>query len=329
MSRLAQHRKAAGLTQVQLADRAGVSRQLIGAVEAGRNIPRVDAAVAIAATLGVSVESLFGSDGAPSDVLTGAAPREGDLLRAGRVGARLVTAPLHRGTEGWGPADGRLVGGDFESLSDLRDGLIVVGCEPGLEVLERSLRQAGAAAVAVLASSAAAIAALQAGRAHAAVVHGPALGRADEVTGIARIRLASWEVGLAGAPDAGTGWVEAALGGRAPVAQREQGAGVQQTFLSVAETSEIPGPTVAGHLDAASYAVLGGMAAVTIEPAAAAVGAVFHSFEVHHSELWIGSDWVDDRAIIEALDVLAGRAFQLRLAAVGGYDLTDFGSRVA
>ena len=49
-----------GMSQVELAARAGVSRQLIGAAEAGRHLPRVDAALAsgaagvLAFTTGVS-----------------------------------------------------------------------------------------------------------------------------------------------------------------------------------------------------------------------------------------------------------------------------------
>jgi DNA-binding XRE family transcriptional regulator len=48
-------REAAGLTQAELAARAGVSRQLVGAVEVGRHLPRVDAALALAAALNVDV----------------------------------------------------------------------------------------------------------------------------------------------------------------------------------------------------------------------------------------------------------------------------------
>ena len=58
--RLRALRLQAGLTQGELAARAGVSRQLVAAVEAGRNVPAVDAAVALARALGTTVEELFG-----------------------------------------------------------------------------------------------------------------------------------------------------------------------------------------------------------------------------------------------------------------------------
>jgi DNA-binding XRE family transcriptional regulator len=52
-------RLAAGMTQAELAARAGVSRQLVAAVEAGRHAPAVDAALGIARALGTTVEELF------------------------------------------------------------------------------------------------------------------------------------------------------------------------------------------------------------------------------------------------------------------------------
>lgn len=52
-------RTAAGLTQAELAARAGVTRQTVVAVEAGDYAPSVYLALAIAATLGGTVEGLF------------------------------------------------------------------------------------------------------------------------------------------------------------------------------------------------------------------------------------------------------------------------------
>ncbi len=330
MSRLRRYREDLGLTQAELARRAGVSRQLIGAAESGRNLPRVDAGVALAGALGISVEDLFADDAGPVDILTGALPAEGALVRAGRVRRQVVSAPLHHGDEGWGTADGIVEDGVFLPFTSHRDGLVVAGCEPGLEVLERELRQSGVAAVSVGASSSAAIEALLNSRVHAAVVHGPALARAAEIPDIVRVRLASWEVGLADAPDADADWFNAALSGRLPVVQREPGAGVQQAFeAAVGQGLNVPGPRARSHLEAAARAVYGGIPAVTIQPAALAVGAEFHALGFHDTELWIAPEWVDDRVVTEALEVLGGRPYRMRLQAVGGYDLTQLGTIVS
>ncbi|MDE3131489.1 MAG: helix-turn-helix transcriptional regulator, partial [Acidobacteriota bacterium] len=58
---LQRQRVQLGLTQAELATRAGVSRQLVAAVEAGVNAPSVDSALRLAQTLGCPVEDLFAS----------------------------------------------------------------------------------------------------------------------------------------------------------------------------------------------------------------------------------------------------------------------------
>jgi DNA-binding XRE family transcriptional regulator/molybdate-binding protein len=330
MSRLKELRERAGLTQAELARRAGVSRQLIGAAETGRNLPRVDTGVALAAALGTDVADLFALEDVPIDIVTGDPAPEGALVRVGRVGRRTVTAPLHTGNEGWGTADGLIEAGSLTRFVDRRDGLVVAGCEPGLAILEQGLRHMGSAAVAVGASSAAAIEALGDGRVHAAVVHGPALERIAEVGEVVRVRLASWEVGLGDSPDAAAGWFEEALSGKRPVVQREAGAGVQQTFEARLEPGVVvPGPRANSHIEAAVRAVYGAIPAVTIEPAARLAGASFRSLGVHETELWIASDWAEDRVVTEALDYMASRSFLAPLQHVGGYDLTRFGTTVA
>ena len=307
-----------------------MSRQLVGAVEAGRHLPRVDAGIALAGALGLDVADLFADAFPAVDVVTGRVPASGTRVRSGRVGRQTVVAPLHQAPDGWGGIDGEVQDGNFVPWVTQRDGLVIAGCEPGLEVLERLLRQTGAAAVSVTASSAAAIDALQHKRVHAAVVHGPALQRAAELADVVRIHLASWEVGLADSADAAEDWFDEALSGRVPVVQREAGAGVQTEFETrVDRVGPVPGPRAGSHLEAASRAVYGGIPAVTIEPAALAVGAEFRSFGFHETELWIDAEWRDDRVVTEALDVIADRRYQQRLRTVGGYDLSRFGSRLS
>ena len=58
-SRLRERRLECGLTQTELAARAGVSRQLVAAVETGHNTPAVDAALRLARALATTVEALF------------------------------------------------------------------------------------------------------------------------------------------------------------------------------------------------------------------------------------------------------------------------------
>ncbi len=331
MQGLAVARRRAGWSQAELARRAGVSRQLVGAVEAGRHLPRVDAALALASALGTTVDVLFAARPVAVDVLSGAMVPDDALVRAGRIGDRIVTAAVEESGDGWGVADAVVRNGAVERFAHLEPGLVVAGCEPGLHLLELTLRERGMGAVAVEASTAVARRALMEHRLHAAVVHGPADQHPAARPGVVRFGLASWRVGLAMAPDAVTGWVAQAQRGETPVIQREAGAEVQRTFQEWLGASAAPlaGSYARSHLDAARRAVLTRLPAVTIEPAALAVGALFHPVDVHVAELWIDRRWLTELPVTSALDVVTSRRFQQRLSAVGGYDLTACGAAVA
>ena len=336
---LRSHREAAGLTQSELARRAGVSRQLVGAVEAGRHLPRVDAALAVAEALGCDVAALFPTSTHVTTV-AGTAPAEGQVVRLGRVGEHLVTAPARLGADGWDIADGVVENGVVVPFGPMGPGLVVAGCEPGLALLERMLRESGMGAMSATASSATAAKALAAGRLHAAVVHGPCgdagieaarFGRKQDLTPPVAFVIARWRVGLAGPKDTGEAWWQDALAGRVEVVQREPGAGVQASFENalLVNTERVAGPVVSTHMEAARRAVLTGIPGVTMEPAALAVGARFHPLETHEAQLWVAQEWRHEPIVTEALNTLTSERFQRRLRAVGGYDLSNSGTRAA
>jgi putative transcriptional regulator len=53
------HRAMKDLTQAELADRAGITRVSVNAIECGRMVPSVFLALKLAAALGVTVDELF------------------------------------------------------------------------------------------------------------------------------------------------------------------------------------------------------------------------------------------------------------------------------
>lgn len=281
--------------------------------------------------LGVDVRELFGGRQPVHDIVTGEVPPPGSQVRAARVGDTIVTAAARVGPDGWDLADAIVEGDTLDSLGGIRTGFVVAGCEPGLEVLERILREREMGAVAASASSTAARAALEAGRVHGAVVHGPNLPDVELPTAVPVVRfgLSRWQVGLAAPHDLPTDWWKQALRGSTPVVQRESGAGAQRAFEQAAGTSNVPGPRVSTHVAAARRGLLTGLPAVTIEPAALATGAAFHPIEVHDAELWVVAEWINERVVRAALEVVTSRRFRKRLLAIGGYDLTLCGVRVA
>lgn len=325
-------RERAGLSQADLARAAGVSRQLISAVEGGRHAPAVDTAIRIARALGASVEDLFGPPVATPDAprLLGA-PRPGDIVRLGRVGDRLVAARAD-GAGGWPAGDGVVTGGGGVAIvAGARPAdAVVVGCDPALGVCEALLAQPGRRLLAAAGSSAAAVAALAAGDAHAGVVHGPEGTLPDPPVPVVRTHLARWTVGI-GAPSHPTA-LDTVLSGAVPLVQREAGAASQDALARAARAAggDVPpaAAVASGHLDAARRARLTGAAALTFEPAAHREGLRFTPLERHAVELWVDARHRDDPAITALLDLIASGTFRSRVGLVGGYDLAGCGATV-
>lgn len=327
-----------GLTQGDLAARAGVSRQLVAAVESGRNTPSVEAALRMAGALATTVEELFTSSSSEPVPVLGGELRAGAPVRAGRVGERLVLAALGDhgiAGNGFAKADGvweqeglRLHPGATPA------GSVLAGCDPAFGVAERLLDGLGPRSVlAVSAPSATALEALERETVHGAVVHGPDGALPDPPVPVVRLHVARWQVGLAVPGAGGRRSLEQLLASQTPIVQRDAAASSQQAFLAACGalgfTERMPGPLAEGHVSAARMASLLRAAAVTIEGAARTFGLRFLALEEHTVELWVAERWFEHPAIQTVAELLASSAFTERVARYGGYDLAGCGSVVA
>jgi transcriptional regulator with XRE-family HTH domain/molybdate-binding protein len=325
-------RRAAGLSQALLAEQAGVSRQAVSALEAGRHLPRVDAALAIAAALGTTVEELLTVEAPPALHVLDRPLVDGQAVLAAQVQPHTVCLPVPSAMDGesWHAPDAVVRDGRVELLAGADLGrFVIVGCDPALGIVADLLPQRGPGRLLPVAgSSSAARLALQVGRTHAAVVHDAHLPVLDRDDRVHRLVLARWRTGIAVDPDApGAAKVLAdALVGRGPVIQRDAGATAQAAYeraLAAAGASPPLGPRAAGHLDAARRARESGHAAVTIEPVAAALGLRFHALETHTVEVWIDRAAVDHPGANALGEVLSSARFRTRLAVLPGYELGD------
>lgn len=324
-------RVEAGLSQAELAAAGGVSRQMIGAIEAGRHSPNVDAALALARVVGRSVEDLFAARAGRGVPVFDRALPEGTGVLAGRVGDQVVFAAATDSLAftGWPTPNAVLRGGVPAALpeGDL-DGFVAVGCDPALgSVAELMPRRGSRRVIALSGSTAAALAAMNAGRAHAALVHGRSGLLPTPPAGVLRLRVAGWRVGVAG------------HGPRAPsvaelrhlpggVVQREPGASSQRAFVAALEevgASAAPGPVASGHVEVARRVAHGAAAGVTMEPAAAMFGLAFTPLEEHVAELWVDERWRDHPAVATLASTLRSPAFRRRMGLIGGYDVAQSG----
>lgn len=330
-------REDRGLTQQALADRAGLTRQLVGAMEANRHVPSVAAALAVARALEVTVEELFGAGAAPVVPVTSAAP-DAASVRVGRVGDVMVTDAGASGSgraEQWELGDGTVTDGSLTLFPGASPAsLVVAGCDPLLGALAASVeRSSGHHVLTVHASSLDAVDALVGGRVHAAMVHGP-VGSLTPPVGmqLRRWRVAAWQAGLA-APGRAVPSIDELTARRGRVLQRAPGAATQAAFaraLDAAGVGSLPGPVGEGHLDVARRVrSREARAGVTMEAAALAFGLAFAPLEVHDVELWVDQRWTTAAPVIALVELLGGEAFARRAATVPGYDLSGIGSELA
>jgi putative molybdopterin biosynthesis protein len=353
-------REAAGLSQVELAARVGLSRQALGAIEAGRSVPGVDVALRLARALGRDVERLFGgADGAPEPPVevevVGRSSSERFALA--QVGARWVGLAL----EGDGlrtSADALRVEGRGQRaavsllapLAEARDNLALMGCATGLGVLADRLhaRRGAGRFLWHPSSSGRALRALGRGLTHVAGVHGATDGlrRDPNVAAVRRhaggeplllVTLARWEAGLLTRPGDGEvrGVEDLARPGLRLVA-REEGSGARALLeRSVREAGLDPelirsAPVVGpGHLDVARAVALGAAdVGVATLDAARALGLRFVPLAEERYDLVLPRSLRDDPRVERLLDALASRPGRRDLEALG-YDVSVAGAVVA
>jgi hypothetical protein len=308
----------------------------VAAVEAGRNMPAVDAGLRLAGALGTSVEDLFAEHPSGTVAALGTEISPGSAVRVGRVGDRLVAAELpDHGVAGagWAKADGVLEAARLRLFAGASPaGLVLAGCDPAVGVAERMLDGLGSRSLlAVPAPTGVALAGLRRERVHAAVVHGVQSELPPTPVAVVRWQLAHWQVGLAYGTQPGRPTLEAVLGAGATVAQRDETAASQQAFVRALRTAGMAppdGPRASGHLDAARIAAITGGAGVTTEAAARAFGLDFLALEDHTVEVWVAERWAEHPGVEALGEVLTGRAFAERVAHFGGYDLKGCGDRI-
>jgi molybdate-binding protein len=218
-------------------------------------------------------------------------------------------------------------------LSHRVPGLVAAGCEPGLAIVEQTLKESCIGAMWVATSSASALTALDSGRAHLAAVHGSKreLDRLAGSRSLNRLHLANWRIGLGATKGTRTGWQSRALSVKVPVVQREDGARIQQAFKKALTTEQrmVAGPVAATHLEAAHRGLWAGIPALTFEPAARTLGLDFHPLATHVVEVWYPGEFDQDPSLVAALNLISSRRFARVLESIGGYDLANIGTRVA
>ncbi|MEI2671151.1 MAG: substrate-binding domain-containing protein [Marmoricola sp.] len=330
--RISALRQERGWSQTELAKRAGVTRQLVSALESCRHVPNVTAALGLAKALSTTVEELFAAPANPPETILGAPLATGTPVTTARVGEQLVALPaVRRQVESWTSVDSVIEVGGVEQLPGRRPAdLLIAGCDPLIGVLAELASSSQHQIATTHASTGQAIAALSAGRVHAVVVHARAGELPEPSVDVMRWRLANWQVGLAAAGSAPS--VEHLVDQRAVVVQRDSGASSQQALdraLEAAGGTHLPGPVGSGHLDIAQQLSHGvGAAGVVMEPAALAFDLSFTALEEHSVELWLATEWLGLPAVNALLNTLQSQALLAQTRLLPGYDIEPLGKTI-
>jgi len=343
--RLRLARLTAGLTQSQLADLCGVSRQAVSGAEAGSWSPSLGIALQLARVLGTSVDQLFAVEPQPREAVTtalGLGPPTA-RVRTALVWDRWVALPLTEDRAmitGFTAATGRLVKAGEAQIWGSGRSLVIAGCDPALALLAEPVEAArdGWTVEWWACSSGNAKELLDAGLIHAAAVHRSKgkTAAGGKVRSRARIGFASWREGVLLRPSAATDQprsLEDVLRRDPRWVNREVGSEARTLLDRELARLNISGAALdgyashaAGHLQVASAIASGTAdAGIATEPAALAYGLNFLALSDEECVLHVDRDRLDTIEIRLLLDALGGPGLGRELAALPGYDTAILG----
>ncbi len=356
-------REQQGLPQQDLAAVAGLTRQSLGAIEAGRSVPSVAVALRLARALECRVEELFVMAQPAVEVRAELAPGApaGGRVALTHLGGRWIAHALSASApdQAYRAADGLASPGPgaagrrarvelLRPTEEARDTTVVLGCAPALGVLLDRLNGRRAGRYLWLArSSATALHELSERRAHVAGVH-----LIDRDTGEANVpdvrrllrrraatlhTLARWEVGLVvarGNPLKVRALADVTRPG-VRLSVLEPGSGARRQLetqlgkLGLSVATLPTQPLVAhGQLEAAQSVALGAAdVGFAMRSAALAFGLGFVPLAEERFDLVVPREHAREPAITRLLDGLVDGAFRREARALG-YDVDGSGDQV-
>jgi len=367
-NRLREKRQALALSQKQLADLTGITRQAVSALEANQYSPATSVALQLARALRCRVEDLFnikqGGETIEGELL-GNLPQSSKPVRAQvtQVGDRLLVRPLHGlgelGSLG-ATADGLIVEANPEKtrvkvklLKDrevVRRKIVVGGCDPAMFLVGEHVRKHDQEnVVPCLMGSSIALNALKRGEVHVAGIH-----LADESSGAWKlpdlkrnlgdmdfmvITFAHWEEGFIvrqGNPKK-IRTVNDIAKPTVRIVNREKGSGARRLLDKQLNISGIKptrvkgyGDEVLSHLDVAAR-IRAGLAdtGIGVRAAAAISGLDFVPLQRERYDLVIPKTYYETLSGLPVLlDTMVSKPFRDELEALGGYDTREIGKVV-
>ncbi len=333
-NRVRRKRISSGLTQAALAQRAGISRTAVTAIEADRLIPSVAAALAIAESLGATVEELFGTPARKSTSErwawdSAASPNFWHAEVAGAI-VRYPTTSM--------PMLTPLPDAAWTNTRCVpEETLVLACCDPAAGLLASQFQAVtGMRLIVIPRSSSQAIEMLRDGLVHLAGLHFSTADHPDRNSDIVGtrlgnehqlIRLSRWQEGIVLAPGSTHRTVRSALSAKLTWIGREDGSGARQCLDQVLQGRRTPRYIARNHQGVAT-AVQSGWAdagvcvrLVSEEAALRFLPVQEEAYDVCYAKAFAG-----DRRLKAFINVVRSTAYRKLLSDLPGYDTAETGS---
>jgi molybdate-binding protein/DNA-binding XRE family transcriptional regulator len=339
-NQLKTHRISRGWSQAELAQRAGISRAAVSAIEINRLVPSVAAALGLAQALGCSVEDLFtGNADQPKEALWAWPPSQ-DSCRYwhATLGGRTLLYPVETTAAGILEHDGVYQKGVFRTRSrfDPQQTLVVAGCDPAAALLAAEVcRLRGLRVIPLPRSSQHALALLGQGLVHVAGLH-LATSESPDINvravqdrlgpGFRLLRVAQWQEGIALSPGSAVRTVQAAMRSKLRWIGREPGSGARQCLDDLLGRRPPPRRVAPDHRGVAEAIRCGwGDAGVCLQLVSEEAGLRFLTVRKEIYELCFASESEGDPRIHALKETVRSASYPNLLDDLPGYEASECG----
>ena len=327
-------REELGWSQETLAEKVGISRSGLSAIESSKLIPSVTTALTLSAALGCSVESLFSSEGEISEEFEWAIPPTLNQRRywQATVGQRRLAYPAEDSNQDMLWHDGIAQHGQPRSLSssEADKTLVIASCDPAARLLALEYAQRSPYRLLVLRrGSGAALKLLSEGLIHAAGIHlshhqdsseNRAAAAAVLTEDFRLIHLARWEEGLALRSDLKHQSVKGLLKQRLRWIGRETGSGARKCLDEVLQGRTKPRREALDHQGVVNAIRCGwGDVGPCVRLSAEEAGLNFQSLRRQNYDLCFPVSMESDPRLQALIQTLRGPAFRQKLSELPGY----------
>ena len=340
-NQLRELREARNLSQLDLAQRAGISRTEVSAIECQRTVPSVATALALARVLSVSVEALFSEKSAASQLPDWAAPASessrhyweaevrGRVWRYPWEGGRAL---LHasRSLE-W------LSSQTDDVAKDPSRNLVLATCDPAAGLLVDELwREHQVRLIVVTRNSSQALEWLQLGKAHVAGLHlddaGGSTGHAATIRAKLQIdanllHVSDWDEGLAVSSNVQSRSLTVITRSRLRWVGREEGSGARVCQDQLRSDRRPPNSTAGSHWSVAE-ALRNNWADAGVCPRLVSEAAGLRFFSVRQAayQLCFPTDLADDYRLRALMQTVRSKSFRDKLQLLPGISAIGSGT---